>query len=204
MNDLLPFLLAGLALTGSPGPANLSLAAMGAAFGARRSLAYQAGAVFGMLAIMLATASGVAALLLALPGVREVAIGLAAAYILWLAWKIGSAPPRTAGAAAPGAAATGGRPPSFLGGLLLQLANPKAYAAMAALFSGFVLQEDDPLLDAALKVASLLAVIALVTTLWLHLGAALGRLAGRPRLQRAINLAFALSLVAATLLAVLL
>lgn len=198
MNDLLPFLLAGLALTGSPGPANLSLAAMGAAFGARRSLAYQAGAVIGMLAIMLATASGVAALLLALPGVREAAIALAAGYILWLAWKIGSAPPRAA--TIPSAA----RAPSFLGGLLLQLANPKAYAAMAALFSGFMLQAGDPLLDAAIKVASLLVVIALVTTLWLHLGAALGRLAGRPRLQRAINLAFALSLVAATLLAVLL
>ncbi len=198
MDDLGPFLLAGLALTGSPGPANLSLAAMGAAFGARRSLAYQGGAVFGMLVIMTATASGLAALLLALPAVREVAVALAAAYILWLAWKIASAPPRAA------AAVSAARPPSFLGGCLLQLANPKAYAAMAALFSGFVLQADAPVADALWKIGLLLAVIALVTTAWLHLGTLLGRLARRPALDRAIKLAFAVSLVAATALAVLL
>lgn len=203
MSELLPFLLAGLALTGSPGPANLGLAAMGAAFGARRSLAYQAGAVFGMLVIMLVTASGLAALLLALPGVRAVAVGLGAAYMLWLAWRIATAPTSDQRPDRPRREAAS-RPPSFLGGLALQLANPKAYAAMAGLFSGFVLQEGDPLADAAWKVLLLLTVIAGVTTLWLHLGALLARLATRPGWQRAINLAFALSLVAATGLALLL
>ena len=38
MKDLPGFLLAGIALTGSPGPATLGLAAAGAAFGVRRSL----------------------------------------------------------------------------------------------------------------------------------------------------------------------
>ena len=37
---MLGFLLAGFALAGSPGPATLSLAATGAAFGARRGLGY--------------------------------------------------------------------------------------------------------------------------------------------------------------------
>ena len=87
MEDLVPFVLAGLALTCSPGPANFSLAAMGAAFGAGRSLAYQAGSVLGMVVIMAVTASGLAALLLALPGVREAAVIAGLAYILWLAWK---------------------------------------------------------------------------------------------------------------------
>ena len=39
MDGLLGFVLAGFALAGSPGPATLSLAAAGAAFGARRGLA---------------------------------------------------------------------------------------------------------------------------------------------------------------------
>jgi len=191
MHELLPFLLAALALTASPGPANVSLAAMGAAFGARRSLAYQAGSVAGMVVIMAVTASGLAALLLALPGVREAAVVAGLAYILWLAWRIATAPPRSA-------VAVPVQPPTALGGLVMQLANPKAYAAVAALFSGFVLIEGDPLADAFWKSLVLLGPILFATTLWVHLGALLARLAKRPRLQRWINGSFAVLLVAST------
>jgi threonine/homoserine/homoserine lactone efflux protein len=190
MDDLLPFLLAALALTASPGPANVSLAAMGAAFGARRSLAYQAGSVAGMIVIMAATASGLAALLLAVPGVREAAVVLGLAYILWLAWRIAAAPPRAA-------VVVPAEPPTALGGLLMQLANPKAYAAVAALFAGFTLA-DDPLADALTKSVVLLGPILFATTLWVHLGALLARLVTRPRTQRRVSLCFALLLVVST------
>lgn len=193
MDDLVPFLLAALALTCSPGPANFSLAAVGAAFGARRSVAYQAGSVAGMVVIMAVTASGLAALLLAVPGVREAAVIAGLAYILWLAWRIATAPPRSA---VTGVVAS--RPPTLAGGLVMQLANPKAYAAVAALFSGFVLAESDPLADALWKGAVLLGPILLATTLWVHLGALLARLATRPRTQRWINGSFALLLVVST------
>src|SRR6058998_2600325 len=52
MDGLLGFILAGFALAGSPGPATLSLAAAGAAFGARRSLGYMAGQIAGLVAVM--------------------------------------------------------------------------------------------------------------------------------------------------------
>ena len=42
------FLLAAIALAGSPGPATLSLTATGAAFGARRGAAYLAGMALGV------------------------------------------------------------------------------------------------------------------------------------------------------------
>lgn len=193
MDDLVPFLLAALALTCSPGPANFSLAAMGAAFGAARSVGYQAGSVLGMIVIMAVTASGLAALLLALPGVREAAVVAGLAYVLWLAWRIATAPPRSAGTPA-----VPSRPPTIAGGLVMQLANPKAYAAVAALFSGFVLQCDDPLADALWKSVALLGPILLATTLWVHLGALLARLVMRPRTQRCTNWAFALLLVVST------
>src|SRR5215475_14393433 len=92
--DALPaFALAGLALAGSPGPATLSLAATGAAFGARRGLGYMTGINLGMLGVMVITASGVVGLLLALPGATPVVIGLSSAYFLYLAWRIATAPP---------------------------------------------------------------------------------------------------------------
>lgn len=59
MEGLAGFILAALALTGSPGPANLSLAATGAAFGPRRGMRYSAGLIAALL---------LASLVWALPG----------------------------------------------------------------------------------------------------------------------------------------
>lgn len=56
LEDLASFVLAGFALTGSPGPATLGLAAAGAAFGVWRSLPLMIGAVVGVVAVMLVTA----------------------------------------------------------------------------------------------------------------------------------------------------
>src|SRR5262245_28797475 len=132
MEDLIPFILAGLALAGSPGPNTLSLAAAGAAFGVQRSLAYMIGLCIGMLAVMVIVASGLASLLLAIPGAAPVVVVLAAVYFIYLAWRIATAPPLSEGAA-------DRKQPSFAGGVFLSLINPKGYAAMAALFSGFTL-----------------------------------------------------------------
>ena len=93
MDGLPGFLLAAVALAGSPGPATLSLTATGAAFGAGRGVAYLAGIVVGMVAVMAIVASGLVGLLLAVPGATPVVTVLAAAYFLYLAWRIATAPP---------------------------------------------------------------------------------------------------------------
>lgn len=72
MDGLLGFAVAGFALAGSPGPNTLSLAATGAAFGARRGVGYMAGVNIGMVAVMAITASGVVSLLLAAPGTTPI------------------------------------------------------------------------------------------------------------------------------------
>ena len=82
MEVLVSFVLAGIALAGSPGPNTLSLAATGAAFGARRGLAFLCGLVIGMVAVMLITASGVVGIVLALPGLAPAITAAAAAYFL--------------------------------------------------------------------------------------------------------------------------
>lgn len=205
-SDLLAFVLASAALTGSPGPAVLSVAAAGAAFGLRRSLGYMAGLAAGMVLVITAVASGVTGLLLAVEGAAPVAALLAAAYIVYLAWRIATAPPPQAAAPLatdPGEAADA-RAPSFGGGVFLQLVNPKAYAAMTALFSGFVLLPGEPAWDALLKGALLIAIILPGNLAWALLGAALTRLTRRPAVHRAINLGFAALLVASVAFALLL
>jgi threonine/homoserine/homoserine lactone efflux protein len=196
MDGIVGFVLAGVALAGSPGPATLSLAAAGAAFGTRGGLAYMAGIIFGMLAVMVMTAAGVMGLVLAVPGAAPVLLAAAALYFCYLALRIAAAPPLAA-------AGEGRRPPSFAGGFLLSLINPKGYAAMAALFSGFVLIGERLALDAAAKIAILALIIAAVDLAWLFAGAALTRAFRAPRLSRFINIAFALLLVASLLLALL-
>ena len=188
--DALPaFLLAALALTGSPGPATLSLAATGAAFGARRGLGYMSGIDIGMLAVMGITASGVLGILLTLPRATPVVAAVAGAYFVYLAFRIATAPPLSEGA-------DGRRAPSFVGGLFLALVNPKGYAAMAALFSSFVLVRGHLALDVATKIAVLFLIIASVNLAWLFGGAALTRYFREPRTSRAINVSFAVLLVA--------
>ena len=196
MEGLLGFILAGLALAGSPGPNTLSLAATGAAFGARRGLGYMTGINLGMVGVMAITASGVVGLLLAVPGATPVVIGVSSAYFAYLAYRIATAPPLAA-------VGEQQRQPSFLAGIGLSLVNPKGYAAMAALFSSFVLIERRLELDVAVKIAVLAMIIAAVNIAWLLMGAALTRYFREPRSNRIINVAFAVLLIASVAVALL-
>lgn len=187
MHDLLPLWLAAFPLMGSPGPATLSLAGIGSAFGVRQGLPYLAGIVLGTSGVLLMIAAGVTTLVLAVPGLVDVLVVLAGAYILYLAVKIATAPV--------GVRARATRAPAFVPGFLLAIANPKAFAAIGAVYSGRTVA-DTPLLDAAVKVAALVLVIVLVNAAWLAFGALFARLLAHPRLGRAVNILFAVMLVA--------
>lgn len=187
-NELTGFVLAGLALTGSPGPANFGLAAAGAAFGLRGGARLSAGIIIGVEAVMLLTATGLTGLILAQPALGPAVQLAAAAYIAYLAWKIATAPPLQQAQSA--------KPPSFAAGLFLGVGNPKSYAAMSALYSGFMLAPDRPPLDVALKMLVLFAMVVPVNITWLFLGSVLTRWFRDPATSRAINIAFAVLLVA--------
>ena len=189
MSEFIEFLLAGMLLTGSPGPNTLSLAAAGAAFGARAGAPYLAGVVAGMLAVMIIVATGLVGVIFAVPGAKTALAVFAAVYFVYLAVRIATAPPL-------GEAPTGAPAPAFNAGMVLSLVNPKAYAAMAALFSGFVLVQDRLAADAAVKIAILLVVITVACIGWLVAGSALTTLFRDPRSSRFINVSLAILLVA--------
>lgn len=193
MENIASFMIAALALTGSPGPATLGLAAAGAAFGLRRSILLMAGIVSGVLCVMALTASGLIGLVLAQPGLAMAVTIAAAIYMLYLAYRIATAPPlkETAnGVAAPG----------FGQGIFLGLGNPKAYAAMAALSSGFTLVPGAPWQDALLKLVLIAATVIPVNIAWSLLGVTLTRWLRDPRAARIINIAFAILLIASVAL----
>jgi threonine/homoserine/homoserine lactone efflux protein len=181
--------LSSAVVMGSPGPSTISLTAVGASFGIRRSLPYAAGLIAGTVAVLLAVAAGVVALVTSIPHGAHVLGVLSAAYILYLACKIATAPPlggRGGSATAPG----------FLGGLGLAIANPKAYVAIAAIFAA------DPGLDAVVKTTVLSGMVVLIHVCWLLAGVSLSRWLHDPVAARIINSAMAAALVAVTVFAV--
>jgi threonine/homoserine/homoserine lactone efflux protein len=93
LDTILAFLIAALALTGSPGPNTLSIAAVGASFGRLRGVRYMLGLNLGMLAVIAIVGTGMAGAVLAVPGIAPVVTVLAAAYFLYLAYRIATAPP---------------------------------------------------------------------------------------------------------------
>jgi len=138
----------------------------------------------------------VVTLLLTLPGATPIVTAFAGAYFLYLAWRIATAPPLSDGAAEQS-------PPSFVAGVALSLVNPKGYAAMAALFSGFVLVRERLALDIALKFLVLAVIITSVNLAWLTLGAALTRFFRDPATNRIVKISFAVLLIASVAVALL-
>jgi threonine/homoserine/homoserine lactone efflux protein len=197
IDALVPLWLAALPLMGSPGPATLSSAAMGTAFGMRAGLPYVAGICLGTATVLLLIATGISGLVFVVPGAVPVVTGLAAAYILYLAWKIATAPVGGLNRD-PGA-----RPAGFVGGYLLAVANPKAFAAIGAVYSTHPVVPGDPVLDAVAKIAALAPVIVLVNVTWQAFGSLFSRWLSHPVLGRAVNVIFAVLLVASVAAAVL-
>lgn len=188
--------LAALPLMGSPGPATLSTAAVGASFGWRRGLPYLGGIVAGTAAVLLLIATGVTAVVLAVPALATVITVVAAAYILYLAWRIATAPPLSK-------ENTAAKAPAFPGGFLLAVANPKAFAAIGAVYAGHSVVPGELAADAAAKVAALALVIVLVNSAWLLFGSLIAHALHDPKKSRIANVTFAILLVVSVALALL-
>jgi threonine/homoserine/homoserine lactone efflux protein len=192
--SLARLVLAAAALMGSPGPSTVSLTATGAAFGLRRSLPYCAGLIAGTLTVLLAVVAGVTGLLFALPKAASVLTAVSTAYILYLAYRIASAPPLSAHH-------VDAKAPSFAAGLLLGSANPKAYVAIGAVYSGSALPVGSIAAEALVKTAVLGFMAVLIHVIWLMAGASVSRLLSDPLGARIANLLLAATLIITTILA---
>ncbi len=186
---LLSMWLAAFPLMGSPGPATLSLAAIGAAYGSRAGLGYLAGIVSGTCCVLVMIATGITGLIMAWPALANALVVAAAAYIIYLAIRIATAPPVSKDR-------KGMKLPSLPGGFGLAIANPKAFAAIAAVYGGHQLVQHNPALDAVAKITALSLVIIAVNAAWLVLGSLISALLHDPVKARFTNIAFSIMLLA--------
>lgn len=176
-------------LMGSPGPVTLASAAAGAAWPRRSAVLYVVGMTAGTLTVITLIAAGVTGLLLALPGAAPGLALIAAIYILWLAWRIATAPPV-------GKIDAGTEPPMMFGGYAMAVANPKAWAAFTAIFSGYPVWADAPIAGTILKVAFLGCLALSINLTWMLVGRSLAALLRSERACRTLNVTFAVLLVA--------
>lgn len=173
----------------TPGPNNLMLMASGTNFGFARSYPHMLGVLLGYGAMLLIVGSGVGLAIHSSPAAGLVLKIASTVYMLYLAWKIATAPPPSA------EPRTGATPLTFLQAVAFQWVNPKGWA-MALTATAVYVPAQNPMTGLALVALVFLLVNLPVVTLWTGIGVQLRRLLDRPRTLRAFNVVTALLLVA--------
>jgi threonine/homoserine/homoserine lactone efflux protein len=186
--DHLALLGFAIAMSVTPGPNVLMVAAAAANAGVRSTVPHMLGIAVGFGAMLLIVGLGLAAPFAAAPWLHTALKWGGAAWLLVLAWKI-------ARAGAPGEGPP--RPPlGFIGAALFQWVNPKAWMIALAAIPAFTTPDGD-MLRQSLTIAGAFALVGFPCTLvWALLGAGASRLLRTDRALRGFNIAMALLLVA--------
>ncbi|MEQ8899474.1 MAG: LysE family translocator [Roseovarius sp.] len=191
---MLTFAAAVFFLIITPGPGVMTTAGFGAAYGFNASLRYVLGLFIGTNLVMLAVMTGLAAVILSVPWLRNVLMFASVAYLLYLAGRIAFAGAKVAFMEAKS-------PPGVVGGLMLQAINPKAYAVNTSLITGFDYAPDAFLFEMISKALIMNIIWIPIHLAWLWAGVSLHRLNLSDRTQRAINVLMALSMLGVVALA---
>ena len=185
---MLTFTLAVFLLLITPGPGVLTTAGVGAAFGFGAGIRYVIGLFIGTNLVALSVVSGLAAVVLAAPALRNILLVLSAIYLLYLAFRIAFAGAKIAFIKAE-------NKPGIAAGIMLQVINPKAYAVNTSLFTGFAFLAQNVVLETLIKFAILNAIWIPVHLLWLMAGSQVERMDLAPNIQFRVNLLMALAML---------
>jgi threonine/homoserine/homoserine lactone efflux protein len=176
------------AMAGTPGPNNAMVTALGANHGFRRTLPVAIGMGAGVAVIIFAVAAAGGSVVTE-PRVHMVLKWTGIVYLLWLSWRIATAP---VGMAKEGCRR---RPFTFVEGALLQLVNPKLWVMVAgAVVTYGCSVAGDFVVPAAFAI--IFGGATLVSALvWTGIGAGAGRFLANERSLRLFNRVMALLLV---------
>jgi len=183
---LLPLIAFAFVTSITPGPNNLMLMASGANFGVRRTVPHMLGVALGFVFMAVIVGIGLAQVFVAVPALYTVLKVTSVVYLLYLAWKIATAPP-------PGEASRSGRPMTFLAAAAFQWVNPKAWAM--ALTAVTVYAPSHTLTGVA-GVSVVFGIVNLpLVGVWVALGQQMRQVLTNPDRMRAFNVVMALLLI---------
>jgi threonine/homoserine/homoserine lactone efflux protein len=177
-----------LVTTITPGPNNTMLLASGVNFGFRRTVPHILGISAGVVVLMLSVGFGLGAAFRHFPVLYTVLEAASVAYLLYLAWKIG-----TSGEIKVKSGEH--RPMRFYEAIAFQWVNPKAWMMVLTAATTIRLSADFGMNTVVM--AALFYVIGLpCICVWAAFGTGVRRFLSNPARLRAFNIAMALSLVA--------
>jgi threonine/homoserine/homoserine lactone efflux protein len=172
----------------TPGPNNVMLTASGVTFGFRRTIPHIIGIGFGVAVMLILIGLGVGSLFQRYPAAYTALQYTAAAYLLWLAWKIAHAGPAEATSAR-------SKPMTFMQAAAFQWVNPKAWVMALGIVTTYT-PPGAVFAHLALIAAICLVINASTTSIWAAFGTALRHYLRSPVVVRRFNRAMALLLVA--------
>jgi len=156
--ELLGFFLFAYSQVGTPGPANLTLLAVGAKYGLKKSIPFVLGVALGKQIIIWPIGFGLMTIASSIPFLFLMLKWLSICYIIWLAYKIAnlrliSNKQDT-------------KSPNFITGFFIHPLNPKAWAMVITSFSSFASSDEEVLITTAMIATGFLICQLTLHPLW--------------------------------------
>ena len=171
----------------TPGPNNTMLLASGVNFGFRRTMPHLFGISIGVAILMLCVGFGLGEAFRRVPVLYTVLEAASVAYLLYLAWRIGTSGEVKAHGAKP-------RPMTFIEAAAFQWVNPKAWMMVLTAATTVRLSADYGMNAAWMSVVFILIGFPCIC-LWAAFGQGLRRFLSNPRALRVFNVTMAVLLI---------
>jgi threonine/homoserine/homoserine lactone efflux protein len=192
-DQALAFLAFAVVAAITPGPSNTMLTVAGAMAGVVRGLPCLAGIASGMAVLMFVCAAGLGTLVSTHQTLLAALKWCGTLLLLWLAWKIATAPYSAGESQAKGAVV------GFRGAFAFQWLNPKSWLVSVAASSAYTRADASGFVQALWIGALFFAVAACCGIVWLGFGVLVRKALRSPRLQRSFNVVMGALLALSTI-----
>ncbi len=171
----------------TPGPNNMMLFASGVNFGFARTIPHMFGIGAGFLTLLIAVGLGLGAILHSVPLLYAALKFAGGAYLIWIAWKIGTSRSLSDGR-------TGAMPMTFLQAAAFQWINPKAWVMAVTAMATYTSEQS--YLFSVMVVGIIFAVVNVPSvSTWAGFGSALRQWLSHPVRLKWFNITMAVLLV---------
>ncbi|MDK1386939.1 LysE family translocator [Sinorhizobium sp. 8-89] len=186
-DTLLALFLFAFTTSITPGPNNMMLFASGVNFGFVRTIPHMLGIGGGFFVLLIAVGLGLGALLHSVPLIYITLKFAGGAYLVWIAWKIGTSRSLGEGKAS-------ARPMTFLQAAAFQWVNPKAWVMAVSAMATYT--SSDSYLLSVLVVGLVFALVNVPSvSTWAGFGSALRQWLSEPSRLKWFNITMAVLLV---------
>ncbi|WP_426227773.1 LysE family translocator [Pararhizobium sp. DWP3-4] len=186
-DTLLALFLFAFTTSITPGPNNMMLFASGVNFGFVRTIPHMLGIGAGFLSLLVAVGLGLGALLHSVPMLYTGLKFAGGAYLVWIAWKIGTSRTLSEGKA-------GAVPMTFLQAAAFQWINPKAWVMAVTAMATYTTEQS--YITSVLIVGAIFAIVNVPSvSTWAGFGSALRQWLSKPVRLKWFNITMAVLLV---------